>query len=185
MSVITAAPRWVARAATLADLATGYTSAVAQLRALIADAYATTDDRRELPGLAHADALLDRLRPAPHWITVLDGGARDGHRFHCTADVGAPCREICEGAARGLCDDAHDVACDRTLLDGGECLAVLWLDEADPDALLAAYIGPEGREFTSAPVAVRWSALDTQWQWTYVADLPRDTSPQEWARARA
>jgi hypothetical protein len=113
--------------------------------------------------------------------------AQHGHvRFQvtCRAEPDSPCRQICEGAARGLCDEAHDVACDRDLVDGGECLAALWLNETDPDDILAAYVGPDGVELNSAPVAVHWSSRDVQWQWMYAVDLPEGTTAQEWTLAQ-
>jgi hypothetical protein len=146
----------------------GYTAATTQARGLLAAAYADTNDRALLPGLEAATALLDRLRPAPHRIALLprDPGVR--LTVHCTAAEGAPC---------GVCDEHHDVSCDRDLVDGGDCLPAAWLNDTNP---LDAYTGPRDRELASAPIAVRWSWEALEWQWLYVADLPDGDAGREW-----
>jgi hypothetical protein len=124
-----------------------------------------------------ARGLLDRLRPAPHRIALLprDPGVR--LTVHCTAAEGAPCRQTCEGTLRGVCDEHHDVSCDRDLVDGGDCLPAAWLNDTNP---LDAYTGPRDRELASAPIAVRWSWEALEWQWLYVADLPDGDAGREW-----
>jgi hypothetical protein len=122
---------------------------------------------------------------AAHRISLTAAGGRVNFRINCRAGFGALCRQTCTGTMRGICHEAHDVACDRTLVDGGECLPAAWLNVLDAPDVLDAYAGPKDVELTSGPIAVRWSGFEETWQWMYAEDLPEDVTPEEWTRAQA
>jgi hypothetical protein len=158
----------------------GYTNAAAQARGLLDAAFADAPSR-ELAGLAHAARILERLRPATHRLTLRIAGSSVVARISCDAGDGADCRMTCEGGAEGRCDGV--CVCDGDLVDGGMCLASAWLNDYTLPDLLDAYVGPEDRELTSAPVVARWAPRADAWQWMYAVDLPDGQAEEDWTRA--
>lgn len=120
--------------------------------------------------------------PAPHRLDVTISPHLEAPelRVTCTAPPGAACRLTCTGAVAGRCDERCADDCDGTLVDGGVCLAVSWLD-GDPDYIYAAYDGP-ARPFTSGPVDCRWDPTEAAWSWRYAADRPTVAAVRESAR---
>lgn len=160
----------------------GYSAAVAQTVGLLEWAFAEAPSR-ELPGLAAAVRLAGKLRPAAHRVSVTADLGLIVLTLECTAAVGAPCRVVCEGSLAGRCDDTCECE-EPSLVDGGACRAVEWLNDYDPPDFLDARVGRPDRELTSAPVAVRWSREHDAWQWTYADELPDGVSDEQWTRGQ-
>lgn len=160
----------------------GYSAAVAQLAGLLEWAFAEAPSD-QLAGLAAALDLAGRLRPATHRVSLTADLGLIVLTLGCAAPVGAPCRVVCQGSLEGRCDDVCECV-EPSLVDGGSCRAVEWLNDYDPPDFLDARVGRPDRELTSAPVAVRWSREHDAWQWMYADELPDGVSDEQWTRGQ-
>lgn len=73
----------------------------------------------------------------------------------CTAPAGAPCRLVCP-------EGCEELPCDHEPVDGGECYAVLWLNEQDP-AIEEAYDGQDRRPLVNGPIIPKWNGDGYDW----------------------
>lgn len=86
--------------------------------------------------------------------------------FSCTAAVGASCREVC---ANG-CEEYHAKDCDRTMIDGGECNALLWLNGTGTE--LEAHTGEliDRSEWVSGPIETWWDNYQEMFLWRFAGE---------------
>ncbi|KMV15915.1 hypothetical protein ACT17_22725 [Mycolicibacterium conceptionense] len=106
----------------------------------------------------------DPLHPkTDHRVEVAADGTLT---FSCTAPVGASCREVC---ANG-CEEYHAKDCDRTMADGGECNALLWLNGSGTE--LQTYTGEltDRSEWASGPIETWWDNYQELFLWRFAGE---------------
>ncbi|KXO99051.1 Uncharacterised protein (plasmid) [Tsukamurella tyrosinosolvens] len=106
----------------------------------------------------------DPLQPeTDHHVEVAADGTLT---FSCTAPVGASCREVC---ANG-CEEYHAADCDRTMIDGGECAGLLWLNGSGTE--LQAYTGEltDRRVWVSGPIEAWWDDYQEMFLWRFAGE---------------
>lgn len=125
-----------------------------------------TDENTPPPPAAAAAAIPPPARPAHRIRWALTPG-RVVASVTCTAEVGAPCRLMCE---QGWCPNptVDDRECDHALEDAGECLAARHLElEGAQDC----YAGEPGA-LRNGPISLTRHGF--RWTWLYWPGLDDD-----------
>jgi DNA-binding CsgD family transcriptional regulator len=79
--------------------------------------------------------------------------------FACTAPVGAKCRAVCSEDCETWGPNHQ-----HTLVDGGECMALVYLDAANPEE---SYQGEDRAPLNSGPIDVTWDSSIETYTWQY------------------